>query len=95
VVNILSPCPTFHHGEGPGGADGLTLVRAISATHDVGNHGAALAVAFGTGAPCVGLLYQVERPLDDFAQGAALTQGPPNTSAILEAALDEHRVEWR
>jgi 2-oxoglutarate ferredoxin oxidoreductase subunit beta len=94
VVNILSPCPTFHHGAGPGGAGGITLVRAIGETHDVGNLGAALAVAFGTGAPCVGLLYQVERPMDDFSEGCAPTHQPSNPTSTLEAILNEHRVEW-
>jgi 2-oxoglutarate ferredoxin oxidoreductase subunit beta len=94
VVNILSPCPTFHHGEGQGGTSGVPLVREIGTEHDTTNFTQALSVAFTDGVPCVGLLYQVERPMYELTEGSALVHAQWKDTAILEAVLDEHRVVW-
>ncbi len=94
VVNILSPCPTFHHGEGMGSAGGIPLVREIGSEHDLGNRLQALSVAFADGVPCVGLLYRVDRPVYPLTEGSALVHEPWKETAILEAVLDEHRVVW-
>ncbi|HET8760065.1 MAG TPA: thiamine pyrophosphate-dependent enzyme, partial [Nitrospiria bacterium] len=45
VVNMLSPCPTFHHGEGPTGSNGIPLVKEIGSAHDAGNLTHALSAA--------------------------------------------------
>jgi hypothetical protein len=94
VVNILSPCPTFHPGEGPGGAIGIPLVREIGSEHDVGDRHQALSVAFADGVPCVGLLYRVNRPVYTLTEGSALVHEQWKETAILETVLDEHRVVW-
>lgn len=94
VVNLLSPCPTFHHGEGIDGAIGIPLVREIGSEHDVGDRLHALSVAFAEGVPCVGLLYRVERPMYALTEGSALAHEPWKETAILETVLDEHRVVW-
>jgi 2-oxoglutarate ferredoxin oxidoreductase subunit beta len=94
VVNILSPCPTFHHGEGHAGTNGIPLVKEIGSAHDVGNLTHALSVAYTDGVPCVGLLYQVERPMYAVTEGSVLVHDQWKDSAILEAVLDEHRVAW-
>ncbi len=94
VVNLLSPCPTFHHGEGIDGAIGIPLVREIGSEHDVGDRLQALSIAFADGVPYVGLLYRVERPMYALTEGSALVHEQRKEPAILEAMLDEHRVVW-
>ncbi|MFZ5862913.1 MAG: thiamine pyrophosphate-dependent enzyme [Nitrospirota bacterium] len=94
VVNMLSPCPTFHHGEGETGSNGIPLVKEIGSTHDAGNLTHALSAAFADSVPCVGLLYQVERPTYAFTDGSNLSREQWEDTAILEAVLDEHRVAW-
>jgi 2-oxoglutarate ferredoxin oxidoreductase subunit beta len=88
VVNILSPCPTFHQ------ADESPAVRDVTSESD-GGLTAAIGAALSPNATPVGVLYESERPPDDLTG----VSNPPRQRwehvSVIEGILDKHQIVWR
>ncbi|MEW6681706.1 MAG: thiamine pyrophosphate-dependent enzyme [Nitrospirota bacterium] len=88
VVNILSPCPTFHR------VDQGAAVSEAPAESD-GGLIAAIGTAFTPNAMPVGVLYETERPPDDLTGASNPRRQRWEHESIIEGILDKHQIVWR